>query len=240
MKCRDCGAEVVAQAIFCQKCGARVDAQAGWPSDEAMHPSDAQSGAPAGEAGEPTPDARSPVAPAPSPLSPRDKGDDTETFIWQGGYSPKAMIGAWIAAGAATVLLIVIAIVAMAKEYDWRYVLSIVLGALVLLWGYELALYFYRRLDVGYRLTNQRFVHQSGVLRRVTNRVEVIDIDDVTFEQGFVERFVGVGTIRIVSSDRTDPELTIRGIDNVAKVAGQIDDARRVERVRRGLHIEAV
>jgi hypothetical protein len=51
---------------------------------------------------------------------------------------------------------------------------------------------------------------------------------------------LGVGTIRITSSDRTHPQLVLRGIESVREVSGLIDSARRKERVRRGLHIESV
>jgi hypothetical protein len=89
-------------------------------------------------------------------------------------------------------------------------------------------------------LTNQRFIHESGILRRVSDRIEVLDMDDITFEQGIIERLVGVGTIRVMSSDRTHPELQMYGIDNVREVSGLFDDTRRAERRRRGLHIENI
>jgi hypothetical protein len=89
-------------------------------------------------------------------------------------------------------------------------------------------------------LTNQRFIHRSGILRRVTNRIEVIDIDDVQYEQSIIDRFLGVGTIRILSSDISDPKLIIPGIDDVVHVWEMMDKCRREERKRRGLHIETV
>ena len=101
-------------------------------------------------------------------------------------------------------------------------------------------LVFYRKLNVDYQLTTQRFVHQTGILRRVTNRIEAIDIDDVSYEQGIFERVVNVGAICIISSDRSHPELILRGIDQVGDVAKLIDITRHKERLQRGLHIEAV
>ena len=65
-------------------------------------------------------------------------------------------------------------------------------------------------------------------------------MDDVSYDQGIIERLLGVGTIRVTSSDRTHPEIALRGIDGVHEVATMMDDARRRERLRRGLHIEAV
>lgn len=74
----------------------------------------------------------------------------------------------------------------------------------------------------------------------MTNRVEVIDVDDVQYSQGIVEQLFRVGTIRVHSSDLSHPTLRMSGIDEVRQVAEAIDEARRQERIRRGLYVEAV
>ncbi len=96
----------------------------------------------------------------------------------------------------------------------------------------------YRRLAIRYRLTNQRLFHEHGILRRVTDRIEVIDMHDITFEQGIVERLLGIGTIRIKSNDKTDPDFWLRGIEHVGDVAHELDRVRRAEQIRRGLYLE--
>ena len=118
--------------------------------------------------------------------------------------------------------------------------LSRTLVACGLLWGWLALLFAYRRITCNYQLTSQRFLHESGLLKRVTDRIEVIDIDDVSVEQRLIERVVGVGTIKLISSDRSHPVLMLRGIENVKTVAATIDDLRRNERRRRGLHIESI
>jgi uncharacterized membrane protein YdbT with pleckstrin-like domain len=105
---------------------------------------------------------------------------------------------------------------------------------------YSLLVYFYRRWSMHYLLTNQRFMHESGLLHRVTNRIEVLDMDDIAFEQGLVERLMGVGTIRIHSSDVSHPEISLKGIENVTEISNLIDNTRRTERRKRGLHIESI
>jgi hypothetical protein len=162
-------------------------------------------------------------------------GDDdlNEEDVWSGGFSPKAMFGKWMLAGALTVILIIVTVLLPFLWWLW-------LGAIAAIWGGLWCYYLYRKFSLKYFLTTQRFIHQSGILKRVTDRIEVIDIDDVSFEQGLVERFVGVGSIKITSSDRSHPELWMRGIDRVSDIAGQIDDLRRKERRRRGVHIEAI
>jgi hypothetical protein len=49
-----------------------------------------------------------------------------------------------------------------------------------------------------------------------------------------------VGTISIRSSDQTHPQIELLGIEKVREVAAMIDEARRQERRKRGLYVEAV
>lgn len=166
----------------------------------------------------------------------REELDDTdaEQHLWQGGYSSRAMVGTWLLCLVLTVAAIVATV--MVPELPW--VATVV--AIALLWIIVGGVYAVRRLGVHYELTSQRIIHQTGLLSRRTDRIEVIDIDDVSFEQGMVQRMFGIGTIRIDSSDRSHPVLTMRGIANVREVAGLFDDTRRKERRRRSLHIESI
>ena len=78
------------------------------------------------------------------------------------------------------------------------------------------------------------------MLARRTERIEVIDIEDVSFHQGPVQRMLGIGTIELTSTDRSHPQLIMPGIAQVKTVAGLIDDVRRRERQRRSLHIRSM
>ena len=165
----------------------------------------------------------------------RSTNNDPERQLWHGSYSPKAMYGHWLVAIVVTLVAIALSIV-LPNPITWMAA-----GVIVpLLWLCIGAFYLYERLSVEYTLTSQRFVHQTGILRRTINRVELIDIDDVTVEQGFIERMFGVGTIKVLSSDVSDPKLLLRGIDDVKRVASMIDDCRREERRKRGMYIETV
>jgi uncharacterized membrane protein YdbT with pleckstrin-like domain len=157
-------------------------------------------------------------------------------MLWEGSYSGLAMVGTWIAVA-------VIEVAALAGTFRLKNDQAGWTGFVVLslvIWLVPAMVLAYRKLAVKYELTSLRLIHERGILRRVTDRIEVIDVDDVSCEQGIVERMLGVGTIRIQSSDRTHPELSLLGIENVRQVAELIDDTRRKERQRRGLHIEAV
>lgn len=212
MKCQACGADVANDAAFCQKCGS------------------ATNGGPSG------PGALTAAAGILSAAEKAGKSNDVEEELWQGGFSAKAMVGTWLACALLTAALSVAGFMLAVTGVG-----AVVVSLLIcLLWIYALGYYVYRRLGVHYKLTNQRFLHVSGILLRVTDRIEVIDIDDVTFRQGLVERTFGVGTVVLASSDRTHPQLVLPGIDEVHRIAGLIDDVRRKERRRRGIHIEQI
>ncbi len=210
MKCARCDASVPAEAAFCSQCGQPVE-----PESDAPRRSSTSSG-----------------------VAARGKDiDDEERELWQGTFSGKGMINYWIVAALATVI---VPAMGFAAGFDsgpqWLGLFAIV----VVLWIVLGCLLVYQKLNVHYVLTTQRLIHKSGILIRHSHRVEVIDFDDVSYRQGIIERLLGVGTIEITSSDRSDPHLLLPGIDEVHRVANLMDEARREERLRRGLHIEAV
>lgn len=168
--------------------------------------------------------------------------NEPEAKLWEGGYSPKAMYGTWLLSGIATIAIIIAMvllpwekIVEIPQQALWTFGI----GVILIWWVLAIAVFLYRRLGMFYELTTQRFIHTSGILVRTTDRIDVIDIDDVSYTQGIIQRMLGVGTIRLVSKDRSHPQLVLHGIDQVDKVSGMIDDVRRKERKKRSLHIDA-
>ncbi|TWU43744.1 Bacterial membrane flanked domain protein [Novipirellula aureliae] len=159
---------------------------------------------------------------------------DPEENLWSGRYSSKAMVGTWIVMFVASIALVVLAIVI--EPFPW----SVAAILILVMWVLGVSLYLWRRLGYHYQLTTQRFIHKTGIITQRTDRIEVIDLDDVSFTQGPVQRMFGVGTIRLTGSDRSHPELSMLGIAKVDEVAGLIDDIRRKERRRRSLHIESI
>lgn len=162
--------------------------------------------------------------------------DDRETELWLGQFSPKAMIGSWIMAvvvSAAIVLTILAISLLRTNTMVWTFGI----GVIVLLWVTIASIAVYRKLAADYVLTTQRLKHRNGIFFRTQNRMELIDVDDVLYRQGPIQAMLGVGDIIIDSSDKSHPQLIVRGIDNVAMVVDLIDDARRKERQKRGFHI---
>jgi membrane protein YdbS with pleckstrin-like domain len=146
------------------------------------------------------------------------------------------MVHYWVLAGAISISAPVALLVTQAEPPAW-WMAIVILAAM---WLGLFTLLVIRKLSVRYELTSQRMIHKVGILHRVTDRVEVIDIDDVSVSQGIIERLLRIGTIEIHSSDRSHPAIIMPGIDHAYAVAELIDEARRTERLRRGIHIEAI
>ncbi len=216
MTCPHCGEPIPRPSHFCQHCGGKLapnENQAKMQADD--------------------------ITPWEKLRSAGNRGaDDTvsEVELWHGSYSKLAMIGAWLGAGVLSLVSLGLGLFGGITGELWLMLIAVN----ALLWAGLAIRYFYLRFSRHYTLSNQRFTHLRGLLWRQTDRIEVIDIDDVSFTQGPVERMLGIGTVRISSSDQSHPEFALPGIENAQMVAGLIDDARRQERRRRGLYIESV
>jgi membrane protein YdbS with pleckstrin-like domain len=162
------------------------------------------------------------------------KFQPNEEELWSGTYSGKAMVGP--AVGLAVLTIAGLIASSFAGPIGW----GIAGIAAVVLWAIFGLLLMYRKLSVRYRLTSFRFFHETGLLNRTRNRIEVIDINDVTLQQRAIERMFNVGTIHIQSSDVTHPDIFLPGIEDVHHVTDLIDNTRRAERQRRGVFMENI
>jgi len=157
-----------------------------------------------------------------------------EKSLWRGRYSAKAMYGTWILTGLVTLAGLIVLVVFGGEN---RFIWPAGAAAIIALWCWSLGTYLYRRYSIRYELTSRLFIHQTGILVRRTDRIEVVVIDDVIVFQGIVQSMLGVGTIQLTSSDKSNPILKLVGIDQVLTVSNMIDDVRRDERRRRSLHV---
>jgi hypothetical protein len=69
-----------------------------------------------------------------------------------------------------------------------------------------------------YSVSNQRIKVESGVFSKMLAEVDVRTIDDILFHQTFFERLLGVGQIALVSSEPSNPRLTLIGVTNPREV----------------------
>ncbi|MGI8605046.1 MAG: PH domain-containing protein [Verrucomicrobiales bacterium] len=63
-------------------------------------------------------------------------------------------------------------------------------------------------------LTNQRLKIRRGVFNKETEEVELYRVKDWTIEEPFLQRMLGKGSVRMETSDRTAPTLTLPWLDD--------------------------
>lgn len=159
-----------------------------------------------------------------------------EQELWEGNYSVKAMAGTGIMLILASIAALILCAVFGASGVVWLWML----GVLAVAWLAYFAVTYYWKLSFHYELTTQRIKHREGFVFRSQDRIELIDISDVKLRQGPFQAMLNVGNIHVVSSDESHPLLVMAGIANAKRVADIIDNARREERRKRGLHIHSI
>ena len=87
-----------------------------------------------------------------------------------------------------------------------------------------------------YTLTDQRLKFTRGVLTRTTEDLELYRVRDTRFEQGFFERLLGLGRIRLYTTDETSPEIVLPYIAEAEgvreQIRGLVEARRDAKRVR--------
>lgn len=185
-----------------------------------------------------------PASKAPDATSAKEKlqnlagGHSTadEQELWQGDYSMKAMAGLGVSLSLLSVVAIVIGVVVGAESTGWM----VILGLVGLAWLAYFAVSLYRKFSFHYELTTHRLKHREGFLFRSMDRIELIDVSDVILKMGPIQAMMNVGNIHVVSSDVSHPQLIMWGIPDAKRVADLVDNARREERRKRGLHVHSI
>lgn len=69
-----------------------------------------------------------------------------------------------------------------------------------------------------YRITSYRIDFERGILKKKIDTLELWHVDDIKFEQGLLDRMMNVGSITVLSNDRTTPRLELHGIPDPRKI----------------------
>lgn len=80
-----------------------------------------------------------------------------------------------------------------------------------------------------YSMTDDRLFLECGFLNIKTEEILLYRIRDISLERKLGQRIFGVGSVRVISSDKTAPELLIKNIKHPIEVKElihrQVEDA---------------
>ena len=106
----------------------------------------------------------------------------------------------------------------------------------VLLLPLPLALWRYWQVrSTRYTLTAERLVCQQGVFHRTQDEVELYRIKDYTITAPLRYRWLGLANLVLITSDRTHPELLLKGISDAYQVKELIRSQVEALRMQKGV-----
>ena len=89
-----------------------------------------------------------------------------------------------------------------------------------------------------YSMTEDRFFLETGLFNIRTEEVLLYRVRDISLERKLGQRLFGVGSIRLVSSDKTMPELLIKNVKHPREVKElihkQVEEMKIKRRMRFG------
>lgn len=89
-----------------------------------------------------------------------------------------------------------------------------------------------------YELTDQRFLEHSGVLVHRMETLELYRVIDIEVTGTLIQSLFGCGQVKLLTHDKSTPQVTINAIASPPAVANLIRDA--VERCRVAKGVRAV
>jgi len=232
MYCTKCSERLIADANFCHRCGYNV---AGAEFDGAANGVETL----AESSHEPAaPEDSEPVAQAAPGNGGPHEMTDVETDVWQGRFNPKAMAISFVVVALLSFKFLVAAIFAVSLHLHWLLVVSFMLLAAT--WLVQCFRVAKQYLLAQYRLTDRRLFLDRGIFSRHKDQLDLARVEDVRILQNVLHRFLDVGSIEILSTDRRLRRVVLDGINDADTVAETIRTLARQRRVKPPAPAESV
>lgn len=114
-------------------------------------------------------------------------------------------------------IIIIIVVIWASLQFQVTAILLVAVPALLY------ALYHYLVVNAAsYTLTNQRIIRRIGLFNRTTFEVELYRVKDVHLFEPLQLRMFGLGTIHLISSQRSTPVFELKAVKNAAELREQL------------------
>ena len=85
------------------------------------------------------------------------------------------------------------------------------------------------------KITNQRLIEEKGVFSKTTEELELYRVKDIRLDQPFFYRLVGLSNVILVTSDRTNPIVTIPAVTDGTNLKEKLRTAVDIRRDKKGV-----
>ncbi|MCI8497251.1 MAG: PH domain-containing protein [Clostridiales bacterium] len=83
-----------------------------------------------------------------------------------------------------------------------------------------------------YELTQKKLIVHEGFFTSRENEILLYRVMDLTLTRTLIQKLFGLGSLHVISSDKTSPDLHIRNIKNVRRFKEHLSDYVEDERLR--------
>ena len=84
-----------------------------------------------------------------------------------------------------------------------------------------------------YSLTNEKLTITTGFFNKHEEEVRLYRIMDISLNRTFGQRIFGLGTIHVVSADKSTPEFDIKSVKDSERIKDMLSDMVEEERMRK-------
>jgi len=180
-----------------------------------------------------------PAAPATNPAL--GEGIEGEEVVWEAQYAMKNFAGRLAIRTLLTVGWLALAVATWGYDYGNLTILTVIAGIILAAsWLSLICRIIQARFGHHYRLSTRRLFVSTGLMRRRRDMMELLKVKDVFTKQTLFERWLSLGTVVVVSSDRDLPTFYVTGVDDPKRVMDLIWHHARAERDRRSVKVEQV
>ncbi len=160
-----------------------------------------------------------------------------EQIVWEGVPSLKAMIVEFAVTAFYAIALPIVAVLAFdpllsllgglggpardlveTSRPTIKTVVTLLVVVVVGLRAVKLAAHVTVLRSHHYRVSTQRIVVESGALSKRIDEVDMRTVEDIEFQQRFLERLLGIGQIAIVAADKKMSRFRLLGIEKPREV----------------------
>jgi uncharacterized membrane protein YdbT with pleckstrin-like domain len=141
-----------------------------------------------------------------------------EHALYEGRPSWRALMS-FYAVGVGVAVLVVVILGAVAGSWGAAIVIGAVVAGLTLVIGYL------RRISTKYLITNLRLRISRGVVRRKVQETRLERVQNVNYEQGVLDRMLGVGTVDFDTAGTDDSEFRFDWVNGPEEVVRAVDRA---------------
>jgi uncharacterized membrane protein YdbT with pleckstrin-like domain len=153
-----------------------------------------------------------------------------ERELYEGRPSWRALMSFYvIGVGVAALVLVIVGL--LADSWAPAIVIAAIIAGLTLVVGYL------RRIGTKYLITTQRLRISRGLVRKNVQETRLERVQNVNYQQGVLDRMLGVGTVDFDTAGTDDSEFRFEWVNEPEQVVRAVDSAveeARGEAQRRG------